>query len=166
MTISQKWRSASYDDETDEVVVWLLTMTHSTFAAPIRLSSHAGQRISEDPLEYVTMSRGNQYLWAPFSIKLAQERDGVPLSVKLSITDYNSDIYAILRTIYDSVIVKIEAVLASSPDLVEITIPKMRIGNVGRVFSGELVAKLYIKSYETEPMPSGVITQATNPALA
>ncbi len=95
--------------ETGEVFCFLLTLSHSSFTAPIRICS-GGIDIT---------SRLNLYTFCPFEISLPPETDEAPPSVVLSVDNVDRSLIAAVRGVSDAIGIRLEVVLASSPDTVE-----------------------------------------------
>jgi hypothetical protein len=98
-TISLTMRKAANAQESGEVLVVLMTIWHPDLAGElIRLSSDDTVRLSADPLLYGTMSRGQQFLFFPFSIVLPDDRDEAPPSVKFQIDNIDRNMVPLIRS--------------------------------------------------------------------
>lgn len=161
---STAFREAAFAQETGEVLVCLLTVTHATMAEPIRLSSDATERLSTDPLTYGTISRGNPYLFLPFEFTLPQDRDDAPPRVEIVFDNVDNSLVGIFRAINDPLDILVEVVMASAPDLVETSLPKMRLANISYSAS-QISAALIVDGLVTEPFPSGNFNPGRFPAL-
>jgi len=163
-TLSSAFISALNDQETGEVVVALLTVTHADLDAPIRLSSDPTVRTSDDPLIYSTESRSNTFIFLPFTFTIPDDRSDATPRVRLEFDNIDRQMVALLRSILSPPSVLMEIVLASSPDTVEIELPSMVLGDVtitDTTISGTLVVDPLIN----EPYPAGSFTPGAFPGL-
>ena len=108
-TISDVFKEALLQRETDERVVVLLTIEHPDLAEPLRLC------LNPKPIT----SRGHVYSFFPFQITLPEEREDQAPVARLVIDAVDLVIVSVLRQIEAAPTVTIELVLASSPDTVE-----------------------------------------------
>ncbi len=163
-TTSESFRRAANAGQTDEVLVCLLTVSHSSMEEPIRLSSDATQRLSSDPLSYGTVSRGDTYLYLPFEFVLPQDRDDAPPRVEIVFDNVENGLVGVLRAIDEPLDILVEVVMASAPDLVETSLPKMRLANISYSAS-QISAALVVDGLVTEPFPAGNFNPGRFPAL-
>jgi len=106
MTVSQTFKAAAYAQQTDEVALVILAISHADLAATIRVVNNT---------ENIT-SGGNEYLAAGFDIKLPDD-DG-----KTTITICNVDRIMVqaIRSIESRPTVTMSVILADHPDTVEV----------------------------------------------
>lgn len=163
-TVSSAFLEAIYGQETDEVVVCLLTITHEDIVDPIYFSSDCSTRISDDPVIYATLSRGINFLFLPFTFTLPDDKSDTPPRVQLTLDNVERTLIPILRSVSSPVDVKLEVILASSPDLVEIEMPVLQLSDVS--FTAENIgATLVSDSLINEPFPAGSFSPAGFPAI-
>lgn len=109
--LSQPAFRAIFGQETSEAFLVLLTLSHPSLSQPIRVTSDGVH----------TTSRGLTFYRYPFEITLADDTDGSIRDVTLSIDAVDlSIIEAVRRISGPELMVTMEVVLASSPDLVEV----------------------------------------------
>lgn len=162
--LSLNFRKALFSQESGEVPVFLATITHPSLAAPIRLSTDPTSRITTDPLVYGTVSRGNTFLYAGIDLTLPDEQDRSPPASKLTVANVTRDLIPLARSVPSPASVKIEAVLASALDTVEISFPAFQMTNL--VYDvASLVFDLTLDALVTEPYPSGTFSPAGFQAL-
>lgn len=120
MSFSDKLVQAALAPETGEVFLMLVTFYHESFDKPIRLVNN---------LEDI-VSRGDNYVAFPFDLAMPPD-DGETLPV-VQITAQNATIELIdeLRSIQSQMALRIELILASSPDYVEALIDDMRVASI------------------------------------
>jgi hypothetical protein len=161
---SQTFRRAVFAQESGEVLIFLLTITHPQLATPIRLSTDATERKSTTPLAYRTMSRGDEFLYAGIDLTLPAEKDRAPPAAKLTIDNVTRDLIPLARSVSTPAQVKIEAVLASDLDTVEIAWPAMDMTNL-QYSAAQLVFDLTMDSLASEAFPAGTFSPAYFPGL-
>ena len=74
-----------FAQESGEIPIFLLTITHPDLIDPVYLSTDATTRLTTDPLTYGTISRSVTYLYAASTVTLPDERDKSPPACKLTI---------------------------------------------------------------------------------
>lgn len=120
MSYSQNFIKALIDQNTDQVFLWLLTITHEATGETHRLVSNLDD----------VVSRGETYLAFPFEFVLPSD-DGESLPEIPIVINYVSDeLVALLRKYADGVVVLAEIILASAPDQPEYTIEDLVIKTV------------------------------------
>ena len=131
-TLSSAATASIHAQETGEVWLVLLTISHSTLATPIRVVNN-----NED-----ITSRGNIYQAFPFEIVLpGQDPDSIPKAT-LRFDNVDRTAIATIRGVEAPPSVTIEVILASQPDTVEISFPNLALRNVkydASVIEGELL---------------------------
>ncbi len=162
--ISLGLRQAIFSQESGEVPIFLLTITHDDLAVPIYLSTDATERFSETPLMYRTQSRGIGFLYAGIDITIPDEQDKSPPTSKLTIANVTRDLIPLARSVNSPPAVKIEVVLASALNDVEVTWPHLDMSNL-QYDANQLVFDLTMDALVTEPYPSGNFSPAYFPGL-
>lgn len=163
-SISLNFRRALYAQESGEVPVFLLTITHPSLSDPILLSTDPTARITTDPLVYGTISRSNTYLWAASSLQLPDDQGGSAPAAKLTIENVTRGLIPMARSINSPAQIKIEAVLASAPDTVEISWPQFDMTNL-QYGLPTLQFDLTLDALTAEPFPSGTMSPGAFPSL-
>lgn len=163
-TLSLNFRKSLFSQESGEYPIFLLTIEHESLTSPIRLSSDATTRLTEDPLRYGTLSRGETFLFVGMEITLPDEQDKAPPSAKMTIMNASRELIPLARSITTPASVTIEAVLASALDAVELEIPAMDM--VGLQYDADQLSfALQIDALATEPYPAGTFDPASFPGL-
>lgn len=153
-SLSLTMRMAANAQETGEVIIALVTVTHPSLDAPIRLSSDPTQILSVDDLTYGTVSRGDTYLFLPLKVTLPEESDDAEPGIQLVIDNVSREVVPVVRSITSPAQVTVELVLASDPDNVEVIWPDFDIVTVDYNAS-DVTIDLKINALTTEPYPSG-----------
>jgi hypothetical protein len=157
--LSLNFRQALFGQESGEIVIFLLTITHEDLDEVIYLTTDPTERLSDSPLSYGTVSRGNTYLYAGIDVTIPDDQDKSPPSSKLTIENVSRDLVALARSINSPAQVQIEAVLASAPDDVEMSWPALDMSNL-TADASVLQFDLTMDALTTEPFPSGSFTPA------
>lgn len=116
MTYSSSFIEAVVSQNTDEVFLFLLTLSHPDLVNPIRVVNNT-ENIS---------SNGNVYTAFPFNLVLPQD-DGESLpQVVITLSNVSLEFIDEIRGLNSALDVKLEIVLASSPGTVEMSIDGMK----------------------------------------
>lgn len=158
-TLSLNFRKALFTQESGEIPIFLLTITHPALAVPIYLSTDATTCLTTDPLTYGTVSRSVTYLYAAASVTLPDEQDKSPPACKLTIENVTRGLIPLARSVSTPPTVKIEAVLASALDSVEMTWPVMDMSHLS-YDAATLEFDLTMDALVTEPYPAGTFSPA------
>lgn len=156
---------AMLSPETDEDIITLLTFTGGGISTPIRISDGHTGRLSEtaDDVTYGLTSRGNQFVFLPFSLTLPNDDDSDP-GCELTMHDVTRSLMPTLRTLTGPPSVTIELVLASSPDTVEASFPGFQLGAV-TYNDSTITGQLAVASLAHEPFPCHTFTPSYFPGL-
>jgi hypothetical protein len=157
--LSLNFRTALFGQESGEVPIFLLTITHDDLEEPICLTTDPTERKSTDPLIYRTMSRGTEFLYAGVDVTIPNEEDKSPPVSKLTIANVTRGLIPLARSVSTPPSVKIEMVLASDLDTVETTFPAMDMSNL-TYDASFLNFDLTMDSLTSEPYPSGTFSPA------
>ncbi len=142
--ISSRMRVALQAGQTDEVISLLLTLTHPSFVAPIRVTDNG-----ED-----LVAGGQTYQQFPFQIdNIPGDSENLP-SVRLSIDGIDRRIIqAIRETDGEAISVELSVVLASTPDVIESGPYVFKLRNV--TFDASTVqGELRYEDIMSEPFPA------------
>lgn len=162
--LSLNFRTALFSQESSEVPIYLLTITHPSLSETIYLSTNPTERYSTDPLGYRTVSRSINFLYAIMDLTIPDEQDKSPPASKLTIANVARDLIPLARSVSSPPQVKIETVLASDLDAVEMTLPALDMSNL-QYDANQLVFDLTMDSLVTEPYPAGTFSPAYFPGL-
>lgn len=163
-SVSSNFLASINAEGSDEVVICLLTVTHDDLAQPIYLSSDPTTRISDSPPIYATVSRSREYLFLPFEFTLPDDKSDSPPRVQLTMDNTERSLVALLRSISTPASIKLEIILASSPNAVEMELPALQLANV-TIGEDQVTAELVADSLINEPFPAGQFTPGAFPGL-
>lgn len=166
--ISANMRDVLQATEHDTIPILLLTINHTSFNQPIRVSSDPTQRVTETDTEvvYGTPSRGDDYLFYPFQMKLpTDEEEGTP-KTSLVIDNVARDLTEAVESIdpRDPVTVDIEIVLSTSLDTVEISYEDFELQNVSYDMF-EISGEISMDALFGEPVPQHRMTPGNFPGV-
>lgn len=162
--LSLNFRQALFAQESGEVPIFLLTITHPELDDPIYLSTDPTERYQDVPPAYRTQSRGVDFLYAGIDITIPDEQDKAPPASKLSIANIDRGLIPLARSVSTPPSVKIEAVLASDLDAVEMTWPALDMSAL-TYDASFLQFDLTMDALVTEPYPAGTFSPADFPGL-
>lgn len=151
-TLSLNFREAINAAESGVVPIILLTITHDDLDAPIRLSTDPTELLTTTPRVYGTTSRGNEYLFVPMQIALPDEKEGSPPRSAMQISNVNREVVALIRSITTPPQCKMELVLDTDLDAVEVESPELNIVDSNTV-AGVLTLDLSLNSMQAEQYP-------------
>ncbi len=156
-TTSALFKAMANAQETKEVLLALVTITHdSIVGGPLRFVQD---------LQDLT-SNGNVYTAFPFQVTLPSDSDDGVLQIKLVIDNIDRQIAQTIRTIPPSSppVVKIDLVIASQPDTIEMSMPDLTLRNVtGDAF--QIEGELRIDEEDLVPFPEGAFTPQDFPGI-
>lgn len=109
-SLSSTMNGAIHGAQTEQVYIWLLTVTHADLVTPLRYTNN-----NEN-----VVSGGDTYTAHPFEVTLADERDDAPPEIELVIDNVSQEPLATLRALATPPTVTIEIALASAPSTIEI----------------------------------------------
>lgn len=161
--LSAQARQAIYNQQTDEVFVILMTIDHPNFTQPIRVSSDNAVILPSAGVRG-TVSRGQEYVFLPFTIELPTQDDTGIARARISIDNIDRQMVNAVRTANSALKINIEIVLASTPDTVEVSMDDFRINQVtydALTISGELS----LEYYDLEPYSKLRFTPSNFPGM-
>ena len=148
MAITNSFKEAAYLQETDDVFLVLLTITHDDIT-PIRVVNN-NENITSD---------GNLFVAYPFEITLPDSTgDGTP-SAQLVIDNVSREIAESIRSISTAPKVTISVIRAADPDTIEITFAPFTLRNV-KWDMMKVSGDLSMEDIALEPFPIGQFSPA------
>ena len=162
-TLSTTARGAMFAQQTDEVFIVLLTISHDSFDDDIRVASDSREELPVAGVRGV-ISRGEEYLYIPFDLTLPQQDDSGVSKASLSLDNVGRELITAVRSADSAVRIKIEVVLDSAIDTVEITLDDFRLDSVkynALTVSGDIS----MDYYDLEPCPKQRFTPSDWPGV-
>lgn len=161
--LSAAARGAMFAQQTKEVFIVLLTLTHPTFDQDIRVCSDPFELLPDAGVRGI-ISRGEEYLYVPFDLVLPQQDSTNSAKARISVDNVGRALMEPVRTADSALRLKMEVVLASSPDTPEISIDDFRLGTVS-YDSFTVSGDLSVEYYDLEPFPYKRFTPADFPGM-
>jgi hypothetical protein len=151
-----------FSPDADKDLIILLTITSRDSTGTVtttRLANNYLTRISEtaDDIMYGVVSRTNDYYFIPFNFTLPSEEENSTPRCAIQIFDATRFLIPLIRNIVGAPTIKIEVVLSSTPDTVEIDFGNFLLGGItynANTISGELM----VESLAQEPFPAHSFT--------
>lgn len=149
---TQALKTLLYQEEMDEAIIVLLTISHDDLTNPIRVCS--------DNVD--VESNGNTFIAFPFEIELPQNAGDEAPRAKLQIDNVDRSIITIIRSITTKPTVTIEIVRSGDLDTIENTFPDFSLQDVtydALTVSGILT----LEEFLYEPYPADIFDPARFP---
>ncbi|HET8791808.1 MAG TPA: DUF1833 family protein [Modicisalibacter sp.] len=140
---------SAFAQDTDDVWLPLLTISHPDIDPPIRVVHNTVNIVS----------RGNEFINFPFDIILPDEREDAPSSARLVIDNVAREIGQAIRSISTPPSVMIEIIRAADPDTLEMSWPNFFLRNA-KWNAGQVSGDLVLEDFTDEPYPAGVFSPA------
>jgi hypothetical protein len=151
--ISPELLKQLYAQESEDPLILLLTLTHPTFS-PIYLANN-----TED-----IVSNGTSFAAFPMKIRLSADDGETQKEVSIDFDNVGLDLIDEIRTVVTPISVKIDMILASDPDSIQMTIDDLKMRSV-TYNSTRISAKLYYDSFLNVELTSEKYTPSTFPGL-
>lgn len=153
-----------FSPDADDTLVVLLTFS-GTGISTTRIADNYTGRLSETSTDvlYGLTSRGNDFWFLPFNFSMPTENDSAP-RCSLTINDATQQLIPILRTINEAINVKIEIVLKSDPDTVEVDFGNFLMSGI-TYNTDTITGELTVESLALEPFPAHNFTPSYFPGL-
>jgi len=164
-TVSTNFRAAAYAQNTDEVPVLLVTMDHVNLTAPIRVSTDNADTFDfEDETVRGTVSVGDEFVYYPMQIVLPDDSENSVPSASLTIDNTDLRIMREIRQMTDSPTIKMQVVLASSPDTIEAGFENFKFDTID-ADALTINGKLSLDHFYKEPFPGTSMLPSNFPGI-
>lgn len=161
--LSNAAKQAIYAQQTDVAFIVLLTIDHTTFAAPIRVASDPFELLPNAGVRGV-LSRSNEYIYLPFIINMPVQDDTGISKASISIDNISREMVARVRQATSALSITIEIVLSSDVDTPEISASDFKLERVSYdalTVSGDIS----VEYFDLEPFPSKRFTPSDYPGI-
>lgn len=159
---------AIFSPDSDDDLITLLTIYNPLNESEVlvRLADGYTKRISEtaDEVIYGVTSNGFDYAFLPMQISLPSEDEAQAPRCSIVLNDVTRYITPIIRTITSPPQIKLELVLAKTPDTVEVSFSEFYI-NSFNYNAQSVTADLAMIDYEREPFPVHSFTPRYFPGM-
>lgn len=153
-SLSSVAKSAIFAQETGEVFLLMLTISHATLTAPIRVVNNT---------ENIT-SNGNLFTAFPFMLTLPDEREDQPPRMHITIDNVDRQIVQAVRNMTSPPTIQLDVILASQPDTLEASFPGFTLRQANYdVLTVE--GDLTLEDVVLEPFPALSFAPQTFPGL-
>ena len=119
-SLSNNLLAQLYSQNSDDPFLTLIELDHATFGSTIRLVNNTQDIVS----------RTNTYTAFPVSITLPADDGKTLRSANITFDNVSLELIDEFRGITDPIDAKLEMVLASDPDVVEIELAELKISNI------------------------------------
>ena len=159
---------AMFSPDSDDDLITLLTIYNPLNESLVeaRLADGFTKRILEtdDEVLYGVTSNGFDYTFVPMQISLPSEDEAQAPRCSIVLNDVTGHITPIIRSITAPPRIKLELVLAKTPNVVEVTFSEFYINNFS--YNAQAVtADLAMIDYEREPFPMHSFTPRYFPGM-
>lgn len=152
-SLSPELLSQLYYQDSDDVFLTLVTLEHPSFTT-VRLVNNSVDIVS----------RGNTFQAFPMRIRLPADDGESAREVNIEFDNVSLEILNEIRTVTDYINVKIEMVLASVPDEVQISLEELKIQSVS-YNSKTVSARLFLDNFLNTGLTSESYTPLIYPGL-
>lgn len=161
--VSSSFKEAAYASQTDEVIIALVTFSSDQLAAPILITTDPYEML---PLANVrgVVSNGDEYIYLPFEIYLPQDDESGVTKARIRVDNVDRRMVAAVRSVTKPINIKIQIVLSSNVDLVEMEFDNFQLSNVN-YDAYSIEGDLTLNFWNLEPFPSGRFTPSNFPGL-
>lgn len=119
---------------------------------------------NDDDILYGVISRSEKYLYIPMQITLPDESDGKAPRATLTFYNITGHLTPLIRTLNNPPPVKLEVILASNPDEVEVSFSDLYMYNI-TYNKDQVTAEISISGLDREPFPQHNFTPLYFPGL-
>ena len=152
--ISNELIAQLFSQESDDPFLTLVTLTHASFASPIRLVNNT---------KSIT-SRGNVYTAFPMRIRLPVDDGETAKEFTIQFDNVSLELIDEMRSVTTRMGVKLEMILASMPDVVQMSQDDLFIGSIF-YNAKSITAKLVLDSFLNVEMTSERYNPSNFPGL-
>lgn len=142
-----------YGQESNDPFLTLVTLSHSSFA-DIRLVNNVDD----------VVSNGLTYTAFPFKLNLPKDDGESNREMTIEFSNTGLDLITSIRSVTDPINVKIEMVLASLPNSVQLAFNELKTSNIS-YDRNRVQAKLYMDSFLNSELTSEKYTPTLYPGL-
>lgn len=142
-TLSPELLSQLFSQESPDPFLTLLTLSHPAFSSDVRLVNNTVDIVS----------RGDTYMAFPFKIRLPVDDGETARDIALDLDNASLELIEEVRAVTTAIGVKFEMVLASMPDVVQISQPGLKLQNLS--YTGtRITARVILDNFLDVAMPS------------
>lgn len=162
--VSLSMRTSAYAENTDDIPVVLLTLTHPQISSPLLLSSDPTLRLTTEPLSYGTISKGLTYQWVIMSVHVPDDSRDSPPRAQLVLDNVEYSAVPIFNSMTTYATISMSLVMASRPDFIERHWSGLNVVDV-TVDADKVSLSISREPFTREPFPSDRMTRSRFPGL-
>ena len=169
-TMSQAAIAALFSPDAQSTLITLLTIydPNDDTTVLLRIADNYTQRLSDAStdadISYGIISRSTNFYFLPMEVTLPSEEANTAPRCSIVLTDVTKQVVPIIRQISGPPRVKIELVLNSSPDTVEVSFDKFYLSSIS-YNANQVTAELSMIDFAVEPFPAYSFTPKYFPGL-
>jgi hypothetical protein len=150
---------AMFSQDSSDTLAVLITITGAGITTPLRIADNYTQRLitTNDEVIYGIVSRGDNFIFIPFGINLPTEETEAAPRCQITINDVTRYLVPPIRNASTTLNVKIELVLTSTPDTVEVVFDGFLMSGI-TYNANTVTADLVVESLVVEPFPQHTFT--------
>lgn len=152
--LSNELLAQIYGQQSEDPFLMLLTLTHNDFAGPIRLVNNTVDIVSN----------GNTYQAFPLKITLPTDDGESSREVSLELDNTTLELMDELRSITTSIDVRLDMILASDPNTIQLSLQELKMKNIS-YNSSTIRANLLVDNFLNVEMTSEKYTPSNFPGL-
>lgn len=154
-TVSLNFRQSAFAQETGAFPICLLTLSHPSLDAPIRISTDPTVRLEVSVLDvaYGTVIQNTEYIYLPMTLKLPDDTDDGAGEMTIELDNIHRAYTSAIRSIHDPIECHVEIVMSNDLNTVEAQWPAFLLTNV-RYDAHVISATLKQETLEGEPFPA------------
>ena len=162
--VSNALRAATNAQQTDTAFITLLTITNANLSTPIRVCDDPNQLLPVAGVRGV-ISRGDEYIYLPFTFSLPAEDDTGIGRASLTIDNISREIVqAVRQAIGTKISLKIEIVLSSDLNTPEVVMSDFVLEGI-KYDAFTVTGDVTVEYYDLEPFPARRFTPSDFPGI-
>ena len=162
--VSNALRAATNAQQTDTAFITLLTITNANLVTPIRVCDDPNQLLPVAGVRGV-ISRGDEYIYLPFTFSLPAEDDTGIGRASLTIDNISREIVqAVRQAIGSKISLKIEIVLSSDLNTPEVVMSDFILEGI-KYDAFTVTGDVTVEYYDLEPFPARRFTPSDFPGI-
>ena len=154
VNVTSVTRAGLYAQETQEIWIALIEITHPLLSQPIRVCSDAKN----------VYSNGKTFIAYPFELQLPSSTATEVPKASIKIDNVDQDIMFNLRSINTPPNISFSIVRAGNPNLIEVSYPNFILNSV-QYDALTITGDISVEQYMTEPYPKDTYTPGRFPGL-
>ena len=161
--VSSAFKQAVFAQQTSECFIILLTISNPDFVDDIRVCSDPFEMLPDAGVRGV-VSRGDEYIYLPFTINLPVQDDTGIARASISVDNIGREIVAAVRRATSSLNITMEIVLSSDVNTPEVSLEDFKLDRVtydAFTISGDIS----MEYYDLEPFPARRFTPSDFPGI-